>query len=71
MANKEFSNVYQTRGFCNNIRTYCLYALFFRQIKIVVITDTDCSKSIIFIIYYNSKHQTQHCICDTLYIFIT
>ena len=43
MANKEFNNVYQTIDFCNNIRTYCLYALFFRQIKIVVITDTDCS----------------------------
>ena len=46
MANKEFSNVYHTIDFCNNIRTYRLYALFFRQIKIVVITDTDCSTKI-------------------------
>ena len=43
MANKNFGYVYQTIDFCNNIRTYCLYALFFRQIKIVVIIDTDCN----------------------------
>ena len=43
MANKEFSNVYQSIDFCNNIKTYCLYALFFRHLKIAVITDTDCS----------------------------
>ena len=29
---------------CNNIKTYCLYALFFRQIKNVLITDTDCNR---------------------------
>ena len=43
MADKEFSNVYQTIDFYSNIGTYCLHALFFRQIEIVVITDTDCS----------------------------
>ena len=42
MANKEFSNVYQIVDFCNNIRTYCFYVLFFRQLKIVVVTETDC-----------------------------
>ena len=41
MANKGFSIVYQTIDFYSNVRTYCLYALFFQQIKIVVITDTD------------------------------
>ena len=42
MANKEFSNVYLTIAFCNSMRTYYLYALFFRQIKTVVITDASC-----------------------------
>ena len=42
MANKKFSIVYQTIDFYSNIRTYYLYALFFRQIKIVFITNTDC-----------------------------
>ena len=39
MANIEFNNIYQAIDFCNNIKTYCLYELFFRQIKIVV---TNC-----------------------------
>ena len=41
MANKEFNKVYQTVDFCTNIRIYCLYALFFRQIKLVIITNTE------------------------------
>ena len=56
MANIDFSNVYQTIDFCNNIRIYCLYALFFRQIKIVVITDTDCSIKIIILKFYLKKN---------------
>ena len=43
MANKEFSTVCQTIEFCNNIRKYWIYGLFFRQIKNVTISDTDCT----------------------------
>ena len=44
MVNKEFSTVYQTIDLCNNIRTYWIYGLFFRQIENVTISNTECVK---------------------------
>ena len=42
MVKKENSNVYKTKGFCNNLSKYCLESRIFWQIKNVTITDTDC-----------------------------
>ena len=36
----------------NNISTYCLYSLFFRQIENVAITDTDCSRFNMKVVLY-------------------
>ena len=41
MANKESSNIYNSKGFCNNISIYCLYPRLFRQFKNVTIIDTN------------------------------